>query len=417
MAVTLTKPTIGSISWGESVNQNFQDIEAALGGGALPTRHISGLVIRYASTTSISVSAGKARNKADTADMTWTPADVAASTVSLASVGALGVERKALSGTASFTNLSTTVVGSGTSFFTEFGGRAATGTITASSGTTITGTGTSFLTEVAVNDLVGNSTGGYSRVSLISSDTSLQVDDAVTLSGAWGVIECPRIETAGGRVYMVGRIASNTSLTLVASTFALATESGVATYSTAKRCSTATPVDGWRAVWLLSGGSGTTVVLSTQRTTPYLSTSGYTTSYRRIGWVRVDASGNLALISGQDGGHWRFFGTSHNVMILNANASTTPTTVSLEAAAPPTTTLLQATAQLEAPNTVTTAVVGHPTVSTSALVVYAPSTSAGAYTVGPVSCDEAQRVAYSGVPSSSGDGFYLYVDGYWDALE
>ena len=32
MSVDLTKPTVGSTGWGEAVNQNFIDIEAALKG-------------------------------------------------------------------------------------------------------------------------------------------------------------------------------------------------------------------------------------------------------------------------------------------------------------------------------------------------------------------------------------------------
>lgn len=390
-----------------------------MGNSGLPTRYVSGLVIRYASSSTVTVSAGKARDKADGADMTL----ASQVTVGLTSVGALGVERKALTGTASFTNASGTVTGSGTAFLSEFGTRAATGTVSTSGGTTWTGTGTKFLTEVAVNDLVGNSSRGFFRVSAISSDTSLQTDTSpggVTSdfsNDAFSVTENPKIETAGGRTYVVERITSNTALTLLSSTAATATETGVAAYAGGKKCTTGNVSDGWRAVWLLSGGSGTTVAFSTQRTTPYGSITGYTTSYRRIGWVRLDSSGNLVYQASEDAGPTRFVAVASTLIITNADSTSTAVDVSAAAVAPPTTTMLYATLQSEAPNTVRSVAVGARGGGGGDLLVAAPSTSLGCFNTGVLNCDRAQVVFHQAPGGSTTDGTYLYISGYWDVLE
>lgn len=381
----------------------------------LPTRHVSGLVIRYASATTITVSAGKARDKADGANMTL----AAQVTVDKASANAaLGYERKTLTGTATWTLASATVTGSGTAFLTEFGTRAlAVGTIGTGGAatTTITGSSTKFLSEVAVDDLIGNATVGYSRVTAIASDTSLTVTSNLTISnGSSGlVIEQPLIESAGGKRHPLNAIASNTSLTI--SNVALSTETGVACYATAGVRSPAEA--GWRAVWLASGGSGTTVFLSTQRTTPYGSITGYTTSYRRIGWVRLDSSGNLVYQASEDAGPTRFVAVASTLIITNADSTSTAVDVSAAAVAPPTTTMLYATLQSEAPNTVRSVAVGARGGGGGDLLVAAPSTSLGCFNTGVLNCDRAQVVFHQAPGGSTTDGTYLYISGYWDVLE
>ena len=383
---------------------------------SLPSRYVSGLAIRYASASTITVSAGKARDKADGADMTLS----SQVTVDLATVGALGGERKSLTGTASFTYLSTTVTGSGTAFLTEFGVRTGTGTISATASTTITGTGTNFMTEVAVNDLIGTSSGGYARISAIASDTSLTVDHAVTVSGTPGIVENPKIETAGGRTYVVGLIASNTSITLMTFTAATATESNVAIYATSKKCTTAQIYDGWRAVWLLSGGSGTTVVFSTQRTTPYLSTSGYTTSYRRLGWARINSSGNLVTWSTNlTRGYVRYTSGSSVSMRNNANtpAATAVDAFTCETAAPPTAKALQATLASDSPNTATTVAASiRGGVFRTQITVAGISTSRDNGVCGWVDCDGAQGVDLYAT-AATGDGTGFTVTGWEEELE
>ena len=401
---------------------------------AFPPRYVSGLVIRYASSSTVTVSAGKARDKADGADMTLS-SEV---TVDLTTANAaLGVERKALTGTASFTNTSTAVTGSGTSFLSEFGTRAATGTVSTSGGVTWTGTGTKFLTEVALNDLVGNSSRGFFRVSLISSDTSLQTDTnpaGVTsdFSGdAFSVVENPKIETAGGRTYIVENITSNTALTLLSFTAATATESGVAVYAGGKKCTTTTIYDGWRAVWLLSGGSGTTVALSTQRTTPYLSITGYTTSYRRIGWVRINSSGNIIPAYSADGplgARWTRYETDVAAggascrALSNASSTTSWQSFSCDATVPPTARVIQGLLFSFAPNTAVAVMVrgrglGDSAVSRQRLVL-APSTSGISSLVVDVPCDGAQYLDHGcGAGGPTGDGSYFDVLAYEDVLE
>lgn len=394
---------------------NARTAIALAGETGLPTRYISGLVIRYASSSTFTVSAGKARDKADGADMTLS----SQVTVSTATVNAaLGYERKTLTGTATWTLASANVAGSGTAFLTEFGTRAlSAGTIGTggAASTTITGTGTVFLSDVAVDDLIGNATVGYSRVTAIASDTSLTVTSNLTISnGSSGlVIENPHIESAGGKRHPLNAIASNTALTI--SNVALSTETGVACYATAGVRSPAE--SGWRAVWLLSGGSGTTVALSTQRTTPYLTITGYTTSYRRIGWVRIDSSGNIAQQWGSDGAFVRGTAGFAAAVVLNASASSSAVTVAFSSNAPPTAQRLLLTIQLSAPNTNGTAYLRPPGATGAVEIqVTAPSTSTEAYTSGWVSCDGAQRIDYF-ASVTTGDGLYVYYLGYEDRLE
>ena len=384
---------------------------------AFPKRFVEGLVIRYASSSTITVSAGKARDKADGANMTL----ASQVTVSTATVNAaLGYERKTLTGTATWTLASATVTGSGTAFLTEFGTRALTvGTIT-NAGATLTGTSTKFLSEVAVNDLIGNATSGYYQVTAIASDTSLTLATYPSAVGktdfsgsSANVIEQPLIESAGGKRHPLYAIASDTSLTIT--NVALSTETGVACYATAGVRSPAEA--GWRAVWLASGGSGTTVFLSTQRTTPYGSITGYTTSYRRIGWVRLDSSGNLVYQASEDAGPTRFVAVASTLIITNADSTSTAVDVSAAAVAPPTTTMLYATLQSEAPNTVRSVAVGARGGGGGDLLVAAPSTSLGCFNTGVLNCDRAQVVFHQAPGGSTTDGTYLYISGYWDVLE
>ncbi len=398
----------------------FQD---ELGASGLPKRYVEGLVIRYASSTTITVSTGKARDKADGADMTLS----SGATVSTGTANAaLGYERKTLTGTATWTNLSASVTGSSTAFLTEFGTRAlsvgtiGTGGVALS---TITGTGTKFLSEVAVYDLIGNSSVGYAQVTAIASDTSLSIRSNLTIANlsTGNVIEQPTIESAGGKRHSIYAIASNTALTLSAS--ASGTETGVAAYATSGLLSpTGTAV--WRAVWLLSGGSGTTVALSTQRTTPYLSITGYTTSYRRIGWVLIDSSGNLVAQYGTDGccRRWVNYETSFGDIqgVANASSTTTYQDVVLSNGAPPTAYRLQIMLLQVSPNTVDYVMVrGRGLGSTAARVrsVLAPTTSTESRMVFDTPCDGAQVIQHRSNTSTTGDGTYIDLTAYEDTLE
>lgn len=419
------------------------------GGGGLPPRYVSGLVIRYASTSTVTVSPGKARNKANTADM----ALASQVTVSTTSAGVLGYETKTLTGTASFTGGSPSVTGSGTKFLTEFAPsntrRALTGTIS-SSGGTVTGTGTKFLSEVHAGptyaggggvdgDLIGTAAKGFWQVVSVDSDTSLTISlsggasDPGFSSDAPEVIECPQIGTAGGKRYQVERITSDTALRAGVSSV-VTTETGVAVTATAGAPNPDLVTPHWRSVWLVAGTAGTTVVLSTQRTAPLCVGSGtvspanYDTSYRRIGWVMLDGSSGsghfLREGYGQDGGHqrqttlrdWQNF-------LSNVNAPNAGANYLGSCGAPPTARRLQLTLLMDQPNTPPQFVLvsrRNTALGVSfnyELGVSAPSSSTSAATSGMCACDGAQGLTYRATPADTGDGFYLIVNGYEDTLE
>lgn len=420
----------------------FQD---ELGASGLPKRYVEGLVIRYASSSTITVSAGKARDKADGADMTLS-SEV---TVSTASSGALGFETKTLTGTATVTNGSNSVTGSGTAFLTEFcpsnTRRSLTGTIS-SSGGTVTGTGTKFLSELSAGpsgssgDLIGTTDAkGFWAVTAIASDTSLTIslaggasDPGFATGDAGGakVIECPQLGTAGGRRYQVERITSNTALR-VGPVLPSVTETGVAITATAGVPNPAQTTQRWRSVWLVSGGSGTSVVLSTQRTTPLLvgpgtvSPSGYGTSYRRIGWVFLaGTTHNLYAQYGTDGGsrRWVNYESSFGDFQGAANASSTTTyqDVNLAIGAPPTCRRVQIMLLQLSPNTVDYVMVrGRGLGSTGGRTrsVLAPTTSTESRLVFDTPCDGAQVIQHRSNVSTTGDGTYIDLTAYEDTLE
>lgn len=389
----------------------------------LPTRFVSGLAITYVSSSTITVASGKARDKADGANMSLS----SQVTVSTATANAaLGYERKALTGTHTFNFGAGTVSGNGSAYLTEFGGRALTGTFS-NTGAVVTGTLTRFLSEVAVNDLIGiaNTTNCLWRVVSIESNTSLTLATypsaagKTDFSGATGVVvEQPVIESAAGKAHGVAFITSNTSLAMNYSTGS-ATETNVAGYASSKALLDSTSYTClWRAVWLLSGGSGTTVALSTQRTTPYLSITGYTTSYRRIGWVRIDSSGNINQSDGFTDGLTRYTNQKYIRIVSNASTLTTELSYTCEAGAPPTAKRLHLQLQSISPNTAAIVIVyrrGGP-FANAELGCRANSTSTDAVAAGMVTCDGAQGVTLL-AGAATGDGTYLDVVGWEDILE
>ncbi len=248
---------------------------------------------------------------------------------------AAGLVRKTLTGTLASTSGSATFTGSGTSFLTEFGTRALSGTIS-SSGTAVTGSGTKFLSEIAVNDLIGSSVKGYFRVTAIASDTALTLSttpgSAFSATSA-SCIENPTINAGSNPRLCVDTITSDTSLTTTTS--ATTTASGITAYagavgSTASR---------FYYLHVCSGASGTTAIISTQRTTPWLPT-GYTSYFRRIGSVVTDTSGNILAFSQKGTGaqkeyQWQFAFTANNSRIVSSGTATSWTAAVGSAVAPP----------------------------------------------------------------------------------
>ena len=247
-----------------------------------PRGHIYGLPPAYLTATTIQVGAGEARSGDDLADM----ALAAAVTVDLTATGALGVDAKAIAGTGAVAATSA-IVGTGTAFLTAFGVSSnLTGTISSVT-TAVTGTGTKFLSQVSINDLIGNSTDGYYRVTDIASDTALTLVSAPAVAfsaDTFQRIEQPTIKVAAQAVRRVNTITTNTAMT--AETAWTGTSSG-----NTLTIGGPNGVSGNQSfyIWLASGASGTTVYLSGQRTTPFAVT-GYTTSTRRIGSCQYNNS-------------------------------------------------------------------------------------------------------------------------------
>jgi hypothetical protein len=130
--------------------------------------------------------------------------------------------------------------------------------------------------------LVGNASVGYALVTAIASDTSLTTSTALTITGnqTCNCIEQPTI-SASGNTGVVVSIANNTNLV-----WSNGATAGPVAYTIGNLISTAFVY--WN-VYIGSGGSGTTLYVSTQRTTPF-KPAGYTTSFRRLGGLCLTAT-------------------------------------------------------------------------------------------------------------------------------
>lgn len=260
-------------------------------GTALPTRYVEGLQVVYTGADTFSVSQGQCRDNADAGDIQIATSATGDKTAS----GIGGVDSLTLTGTG--TKTAGGLTGSGTAFLTEFGTAALTGTVS-TTGTAVTGTGTLFASgELSVGDLIGNASNGYSRVTAIDSDTSATLSAAIP-GGDLSSASTNRIENATvecvAEIRRVDTITSNTALTV----------SAAWTTSAAGQTITAGTfvADQWAAAWVVSGTSGSGAVVSTQRTTLLNPPTGYTTSERRVGWLRINSSGNFLRYRYSDGG-------------------------------------------------------------------------------------------------------------------
>lgn len=260
------------------------------GAGGLPTHYKQGLLYSYVSSTTISVSKGVARDSADAASITLS----SATTVDITAVGAAGLDSFTSAATATTTGNATLTASA--SILSELRTRTPTFTSFSTSTTTMTGVGTKFLTSVAANDLVGNSVKGYSRVASIETDTSLTLVAALPGGDAGGgsvglvVVENPSVwpgATAGDK-QQINTLSSAGTVVVAPASF---TNGGAG--QTLKIGVQPATTAMWMYVWVRSGGSGQTVTFSTQRSTPY-SVTGYTTSLRRTGAIKINASGVIS---------------------------------------------------------------------------------------------------------------------------
>jgi hypothetical protein len=253
-----------------------------------PSGWVFKLNTAWISTTDIYVLPGNCADSTAAASLTLSSRqDVSITSFDVA----LGLVRNALVGTVATNSASKNVTGTGTQFTgAAFQTRALSGTISASASTTVTGSNTLFLSQVAVNDLIGTVAGGWTRVTAIASDTSLTISTSSTFSGAASVMEQPLLQPASQSTRQVDIVTDDTHLTLTAN--ASGTNSGIGATAGAFPQFAAGVGAFYFYVYICNGGSGTTAILSSQRTVPWLPT-GYTTYYRRLGAVCLDSSGNI----------------------------------------------------------------------------------------------------------------------------
>lgn len=299
----------------------------------LPKGYMTGLRCRYSSATAIVVEAGQARDGADAADITL----AAEVTVSITTIDAIqGLDEKTATATA--TTHGTATFEPSASLYAETAlsstVRSLTGTVS-TVGTAATGTSTKFLTEIAVGDVIRSATKGASRVAAIASDTALTLVAALPGGDATGeaftLYENLIVRIASETPQRVNTISHAGTSVVVPSAWTSST-SGVTIKIGGEIASC------WYFPWLVSGGSGTGVILSTQRTTPF-GVTGYTTSKRRIPCaVYNDVSGNL------DNFEDTFGGSVRQIMwiddgvhaLVSGSQATTETKVETTNGCPPT---------------------------------------------------------------------------------
>lgn len=252
------------------------------------TGYINGLTLTWLSTTTISVSKGVCRDRADATFITKSTLD----TIDITSNGAaLGNDSLQGPGTAATDTANATITGTSTTFLTSFGTRALTVGTISSTAAIVTGTSTKFLLEVAVGDLIGNASKGYFQVTKVDSNTSITL--AITPGSAFStdtvnVIENPTIKVGSNTASQVKQITSNTALTIGENSSATVSGQTYRIGIAAPKTTATFPDNMFLYVWFAKGSSGTTAYVSTQRTTPF-GLSNYATALRRIGAFFLNA--------------------------------------------------------------------------------------------------------------------------------
>jgi len=299
---------------------------------------MTGLRLVYSSATAVILEAGSCADSTGKRLLT-----LPQTTLTITTQGVGGLDETTLTATA--TTNGTTAVTMSASIYSETPlsstVRTLTGTLT-SSGTAVTGSGTKFLSEVAIGDVIRSASNGASRVTAIASDTAL------TLVAAF----------PGGDVGVGQAITSHENLTLWPDTGSAGDKRRVNTISHAGTAvvlssSVTSSASGrtarvgvevascWFFPWVVYGGSGTSAVLSTQRTRPY-SASGYTTAWRQVAGIGVynNASGNIDNFECRGEGNRRFVKWIDDSVheIGTTLSSTSNVQLSTNTAAPPTAT-------------------------------------------------------------------------------
>lgn len=314
-------PTLGSI----------------LSNSTLPTPkgYTEGLRLRYSSATQVVVEVGSCRNAADDGNLTLAAETKVAitDTASFAGAGTSGIDATTLSATAT-TSAGVSVTMSA-SIYSETAMTAVVRSLTgtaSSVGTAVTGSGTKFLSELAVHDVIRSATKGAARVGAIASDTALTLNfafpggdaSAEAFTAYENLTIWPDTATANDE-RRVEKI-SHDGLTVTLHVDCNSNGAG-------KTAKIGVEVEtGWYFPWLVTDGTDTIVLLSTQRTTPHL--SGIT-GKRRIPVVAIrnNSSGNFIEFV-CDGYTYRFIRDAEYV--LSGGTATTWTTIQAESEIPPT---------------------------------------------------------------------------------
>lgn len=242
----------------------------------------------------------------------------APSTVSLANHGVvLGVDDYQIAGTVGVTIGSPQVAGVLTDFVNCFGrrnvgiGGAAVSAVfsnvsvivtAAVAGTTLWLTGRPFET-LKVGDLIGNPTTGWRKVVSVDSDVQVTVSAVFLAAGTGGAtaIENPTLYVADaiGTDATRGVIEIDSGNILRCDSNFTVNNAGTA-LARAGRDPYRLALTRWYHLWLCKGSTGTSLFVSTQRSTPYLRTtfasatppvSGYGDLFRRLGAVRLELDG------------------------------------------------------------------------------------------------------------------------------
>lgn len=386
---------------------------------AYDTGYVYKLNLIFQNGSAVTLTKGNCRNSTDTTNITLS-VDTSLSLSTFDNVG--GVVRNQLTGTSSVTSTLTAVTGTSTHYFTDFGTRAVTGTISDGGGTTWTGTGTKFLSEVAVGDLGGSSSLGYVRITAIASDTSLTVANALggTNTGvSVNCIEYPTIKIGSNNVAKVDYITSDTSLHITAGA------SGTQTNQTSYAGDIFSVAGGFYLfAYAVSGTSGAGGLLSTQRTTPWLP-AGYTTAFRRVGVVNV-YSGNVLGFTQEGAGEEKEYqyeipsSANGNPVLSNGSSAGAWTSVACNALMPPTSTKGVFGVQMNAGSGVSRMDVrarGNGSATTTRPRSVATTAASINISVIPIETDGAQYVDFSSTDTGTAGSAFLQVCGFVDSLK
>lgn len=347
MTISLTKPAAGSVGWAGAINQNWTDIENYVNARRLPRGYVQGIGLLWAATDQVLVKGGTVRDKDDSIDITLV--DTGVTVGGAANPGSCDAKTSAatVTPTASSANATTSA-----SILSELGMRTLSTTTFSSSGTSMTVSG-DMKGTVAVNDLVGtDSTYGFARVTAVSySGTTITLAAALPGGNAPGgtalkLIENPTFgAVTAGENKRFNTISAGGTAIVANSNFG-----GSPGGSQALQLGVVVP-SCWVAVWVGSGSNGSTAFCSTQRSTPFGISSLWTSSVRRVGWVRNNSSGQVMRFHQVLGGsepmvELRPEVSTENSVVLSGGTATSWTEVLCTEIVPPTSRLAHVNLQV-----------------------------------------------------------------------